>query len=146
MGTKDFTIAITVDQPASEVFNAVRNVRAWWSEEIKGDTANLNDEFDYQYGNVHRCKMKLVEVIPDKKVVWQVLDNFFSFTEDKTEWIGTKVIFDIVEKENKTLLHFTHQGLVPTFECFGDCSNAWTMLIQESLLSLVTTGKGKDVF
>jgi hypothetical protein len=37
--------------------------------------------------------MKLVEVIPGKKLVWLVLDNFFNFTEDDSERKGTKVHF-----------------------------------------------------
>lgn len=63
-----------------EVFNAITNVRGWWSEEIEGSTEKVNDEFTYQYNDVHRCKMRLAEVVPGKKVVWQVLDNHFSFT------------------------------------------------------------------
>ena len=30
--------------------------------------------------------MKLIEVVPNKKVVWLVLDNHFNFTEDQSEW------------------------------------------------------------
>ena len=74
------------------------------------------------------CKMKLMEVIPDKKVVWLVLDNYFNFTKDKSEWKGTKVIFEISQKDNKTQLRFTHQGLVPEYECFEICRDAWTII------------------
>jgi hypothetical protein len=40
-----------------------------------------------------------------------------------------------------TQLRFTHHGLVPAIECYKDCSNAWGQLIQQSLFSLMTTGK-----
>ena len=113
MTTTDFTTTIVVDQTATEVFNAINNVRGWWSEEIEGGTSQLNDEFDYHYQDVHRCKMKIIEFVPGKKVVWQVLDNYFSFTKDKSEWIGTKVVFEISQQDKKTCLRFTHQGLVP---------------------------------
>ncbi|MEO7769140.1 MAG: SRPBCC domain-containing protein, partial [Ferruginibacter sp.] len=122
---------------------AINNVRGWWSEEIDGGTGKLNDEFTYHYKDVHNCKMKLTEVVPGKKVVWLVLDNYFSFTTDKSEWIGTKVIFEITEQDNKTHLHFTHQGLVPEYECYSACVNGWTKYVQHSLLSLITTGKGQ---
>ncbi|MEO5892521.1 MAG: SRPBCC domain-containing protein [Ferruginibacter sp.] len=143
MTTPDFTTTILVDQPPNEVFNAINNVRGWWSEEIDGSTEKLNDEFSYHYQDVHRCKMKLVEVVPDKKVVWLVLANYFNFTEDKSEWTGTKIIFEINELDNKTQLHFTHQGLVPDYECFDICKNAWTQYLQVSLFELITTGTGK---
>ncbi|HTE27277.1 SRPBCC family protein [Flavitalea sp.] len=143
MTTSDFNTSFTVDQTSDEVFNAINNVRGWWSENIEGSTDKLNDEFTYKYKDVHKCTMKLIEIIPGKKVVWQVLDNYFDFTEDKTEWTGTKIGFEISEKDGKTQLHFTHWGLVPEYECYNICFDAWTRYINSSLRSLITTGKGQ---
>ncbi len=143
MNTPDFTTTILVDQTPAAAFNAINNVRGWWSEEIEGSTDKLNDEFTYHYEDVHRCKMKLTEVIPGKKVVWLVLDNYFKFTKDKSEWKGTKIIFDIAKKDNKTEIRFTHLGLVPQYECYGICRDAWTNYIQNSLRGLIATGKGQ---
>jgi len=142
MATKDYTTSIDVDQTPAEVFSAIINPRAWWSEEIEGGTEKLNDEFDYHYKDVHRSKMKLTEVVPDKKVVWEVLDNYFDFTEDKHEWKGDTIIFDITEKDNKTHLQFTQVGLVPESECYAACQEGWGNYIKSSLCSLITTGKG----
>jgi hypothetical protein len=142
MNTPDFTTNILVDETPSAVFNAINNVRGWWSEEIEGGTSKLNDEFDYHYEDIHRCKMKITEFIPNQKVVWLVLDNYFKFTTDKSEWIGTTIVFNISEKDGKTQLQFTHRGLVPQYECFEICRDAWTTYIQKSLRSLITTGKG----
>ena len=140
---KDFTVSILVDKSPTEVFNAINNVRGWWSEEIEGGTEKLNDEFLYHFKDVHVTKMKLVEVIPDKKVVWLVLDNYFSFIKDQSEWKDTKVIFEISEKDGQTQLHFTHQGLVPQYECYEICHDAWSNYIKNSLRNLITTGKGQ---
>jgi hypothetical protein len=114
---KDFTMTITVDQTLEEAFKAINNVRGWWSEEIEGRTDKLGDEFTYHYKDVHRSKMKLIEVLPNQKVVWLVLKNYFDFTEDKTEWKGTKVVFEVAKSGDKTEIRFTHQGLVPEHEC-----------------------------
>jgi len=143
MATPDFTTTLLVQQAPEEVFNAIANVRGWWSENIEGGTEKLNDEFTYSYKDVHVCKMKLIEVIPNKKVAWLVVDNYFNFTKDKSEWKGTTVRFEISEKDNTTQLCFTHQGLVPEYECFDICSNAWSHYIQQSLRSLITTGNGQ---
>ncbi len=142
MTTPDFNTTLVVDQSPGEVFDAINNVRGWWSEEIEGNTNKLNDEFNYHYEDVHRCKIKLIEVIPGKKVVWLVRDNYFNFTKDSKEWTGTKIIFDITKKDNKTQISVTHLGLVPEYECFDICKAAWTNYIQNSLRSLITTGKG----
>ncbi|MDB5124149.1 MAG: Activator of Hsp90 ATPase 1-like protein [Mucilaginibacter sp.] len=143
MTTSDFTTTLLVNQTPKEAFNAINNVRGWWSEEIEGGTNKLNDEFKYHFEDIHSCKMKLIEVIPDKKVVWLVMENYFKFTQDKSEWIGTKISFEISEKDNKTQICFTHYGLVPEYECFEICRDAWTSYIQNSLGSLISTGKGQ---
>jgi len=143
MATTDFTTTILVSQTPQEVFNAINNVRGWWSEEIEGSTNRLNDEWDYHYEDVHRCKMKIIEFVPYKKVVWLVMDNYFSFTKDKSEWIGNKIIFEITENGNQTQLQFTQLGLVPEYECYDICQNAWNTYVQKSLYGLITTGKGQ---
>lgn len=142
----DFTTILLVDQTPAEVFNAVMNVSHWWSGEIDGNADKLHDEFTYRFANVHRSKQRVVEVIPNQKVVWLVTDSELTFVETKNEWTGTTICFEISRKDNKTQLLFTHKGLVPQFECFGDCSNGWSMLIHQSLFSLITTGEGKEVF
>jgi hypothetical protein len=140
MSNQDFTTTLLVDQRPKEVFSAINNVRSWWPE-IQGNTVQLNDESIHHYEDAHRCRIKIIEFIPDKKVVWVVLDNYFNFIKDKSEWTGTKIIFEIVEEDGKTQLHFTHQGLVPQYECYDVCSNAWSDLIRNNLLSLITKAK-----
>lgn len=143
MKNEDFTTTILVDAAAPDVFSAINNVRGWWSENIDGDTDKLNSEFLYHYQDVHRAKMRITESVPDKKVVWHVLDNYFKFTKDETEWKDTNVVFEISEKDGKTQLKFTHRGLVPDYECFNVCHDAWTHYIQDSLKNLILTGKGE---
>jgi len=143
MATTDFSTIILVNQTPKEVFNAINNVRGWWSEEIEGSTDKLNAEWNYHYEDVHWCKMKIIEFVPGKKVVWLVMDNYFSFTKDKNEWKGNKIIFEITEKGDKTQLQFTQMGLVPEYECYDICQNAWSTYIQKSLYNLITTGKGQ---
>ena len=143
MNNQDFTTSILVMQSPAEVFKAINNPRAWWSEDIEGSTDKLNDEWTYHYEENHRCKMKVIEMIPGKKVVWLVEDNYFKFTKDKSEWIGNKITFEIAKQGNKTQLVFTQIGLVPTYECYNVCHDAWTGFIQKSLRNLITTGKGQ---
>jgi hypothetical protein len=142
MTEKNYTATITVEQSPKEAFDAIRNVRGWWSEEITGGTEKPGDEFKYHYEDMHRCTMKLIELVPNQRAAWLVTDNFFSFTEDKTEWKNTKVIFDIAKKGDKTEIRFTHEGLVPAYQCYNVCSDAWGSYIRGSLKSLIETGKG----
>jgi hypothetical protein len=139
----DFTTAFTVDQAPQQAFAAINNVRGWWSEDIRGSTAKLGDIFNYRFKDIHRCTIKITKSIPGEKVVWNVVDNYFSFTEDKSEWKGTDVVFDISRKDGKTEVLVTHVGLVPEYECYEACSAGWTTYVNGSLRSLIATGKGQ---
>jgi uncharacterized protein YndB with AHSA1/START domain len=143
MKTQNFTATIAVQQSPKEAFNAINNPRGWWSQAIGGDTDKLGAEFDYHYQDVHRCKFKITELIPGKKVVWHVLENHFNFVKDKTEWTGTDVVFEISRKGKQTEIRFTHVGLVPAYECYDVCANAWGSYIASSLRNLITKGKGQ---
>ena len=143
MTSSDFTTTISVEQSPDKAFKAIVNFRAWWSEEIEGNTDQLNETFFYHYKDIHLCKIKLVEMVPDKKLVYQIMDNQFNFIKDKTEWVGTKLIFEISGEGGNTKVKFTHQGLVPEFECYNVCFDAWTGYITNSLYNLITKGKGE---
>ena len=143
MKNQDYTITITVNKNAHEAFKGINNVTKWWTDNLVGGSEKLNDEFTVRFfDDIHVSTQKLVEVIPDKKVVWLVTNSKLNFLEDKTEWTGTKIRFEVSEADHKTQIHFTHEGLTPMCECYGDCSPAWAEYI-ESLRSLIDTGKGK---
>lgn len=142
MTTKDFTLSLLTDQSPEKVFQSVNNVRKWWSgyysEEIIGDTEKLNDEFSFSAGEgVHFTRHKLVEVIPNKKVVWLTIESKLNFIQKQDEWTGSKVIFEISQIGNKTKLVFTHEGLKPEAECYEACAPAWTQYLQGKLLPLI---------
>ncbi len=143
MSDQSFTTTFSVDQTPHEAFEAINNVRGWWSAEVEGDTDKLGGEFDYHYEDLHRCKIRVTELVPDQKVSWLVVDNFFSFTEDKTEWKDTTISFEISEKDGKTQVHFTHHGLVPEYECYNACSEGWGNYINGSLRNMIVAGAGK---
>jgi hypothetical protein len=143
MKAQNYTTAFTVDQSPEEAFAANNDVRGWWSGNIEGSTDKLGAEFTYRYEDVHYSKQKITELIPGKKVAWLVLDSTLNFIEDKTEWNGSTIAFEISRKGGKTEVRFTHVGLLPEHECYGACSNAWGSYINASLKSLITKGKGK---
>jgi Activator of Hsp90 ATPase homolog 1-like protein len=140
---KGFTTSFVVDQSPRDVFDAINNVRGWWSGNIQGSTDKLGAEFTYRYKDLHHSTQRITELVPGKKVVWHVLDARLNFVTDKTEWNGTDIVFEIARKGDKTQLRFTHVGLLQAFECYGDCSGAWGFYVNDSLRRLITTGKGE---
>jgi len=142
MTDPSYTTTFLVDQTPAEAFAAINNVREWWSADVDGPTDQLGAVFTYRYKDIHRCTMKIVEFVPGEKVVWHCLENYFNFTEDRTEWTDTKVNFEITREGEQTRVRFTHEGLVPDYECFDVCSNAWGGYVSGSLKTLIATGTG----
>ncbi|MDA8359156.1 MAG: SRPBCC domain-containing protein [Actinomycetota bacterium] len=138
-----FTTTIAVAEPPERVFEAIRDVRAWWSGSIEGGTSEVGDEFSYEVPGIHWCKIRVTEVDAPRKVSWLVLDSWLTFIEDKGEWNGTTVTFEVFEQDRSTHVRFTHVGLTPRLECYELCSNAWSSYIGESLRALITSGAGQ---
>ncbi|MHB8651576.1 MAG: SRPBCC family protein [Minisyncoccota bacterium] len=146
MQKQDYNVIITANISAKEAFEAICHVSQWWIKDFEGSSEKLNDEFSVRVGDKHFSKQKLVEVVPDRKIVWLVTESKLSWLkEDKTEWTNTKMSFDISTDGNKTQISFTHFGLVPQVACYDNCVKGWNFLIKESLLKLLTTGEGLPV-
>ena len=145
METANFTTTILVDATPTQVFNAINHPQQWWSGEFTGSAEKLNDEFTYRYKDMHYSNQQVAEMTSNKKVVWLVTDSRLNFIEDKSEWTGTKIVFEIAEKDNKTQVRFTHEGITPEVECFSACSPAWTNLIQQSLFNYIITGERQAI-
>ncbi len=150
MTEQSYTTTVTVDRAPDEVFHAINDVRGWWSEEVEGRTDQVGSQFTYRGHDEantveHLATIRVEELVPGRRIVWRVLDNHFSFTDDQTEWKDTEIRFDISEKNGATEVRFTHAGLVPAYECFDVCSNAWSFYIGDSLRNLITTGEGTPI-
>lgn len=142
MADKDFTLSITVDKSPEAAFAAINDPRAWWGENIVGITDRLGEEWTYRYKDLHQSRQKVAELVPGKRIAWQVVDATMSFLQDKHEWTGTTIVFDLTPIAGGTEIRFTHVGLAPRVECFDVCSDAWTGLITGSLKGFIERGEG----
>lgn len=139
MDQNNYTTSFTVDQSPEQVFSAVCDVKSWWSGEISGTSDTLGAEFIYKYKEFHKTTQKVTEYVPGKKLVWHVTEGTLNFLNNKSEWVGTDIIFEIETIEGKTKLTFTHVGIKPTCECYGACSDGWTKFINGNLKQFIIT-------
>jgi hypothetical protein len=150
MKNQHFTTTIMVKQSPAVVFSTLLNVRAWWSglyeESFEGSSEKVGDEFSFHAGGgAHYTKQKMVELVPNKKVVWLVTESNLSFVDTTDEWTGTRISFEISKEADKTKIVFSHIGLVPEFECYDSCAPAWTQYVQEQLVNVLTKSKGQKI-
>ena len=144
MNQENFTTTFTVNQPPEKVFNAINNVYGWWGGEVKGDTKKIGSEFTYRWKDQHYTKQKIIEFIPQKKIVWDISDCNIPSLKNTGEWNGTKISFEIFKKGDKTDLKFTHFGLIPEFECYESCARDWTKIMNVSLKKLIESRNQKE--
>jgi hypothetical protein len=144
MTNKSYNISIEVTQSPRDVFNHIANdVAKWWGgKDLEGGSKKLNDEFIIHHPGTHYSKQKVVEFIPGKKIIWLVTESTLDWLQkDKHEWKNTKMIFEITPKGDKTILHFTHEGLVPEKECYSLCHEGWNKVIKDYLFNYINEGK-----
>ena len=133
---ENYSYRMMTRKSPKEIFELLLDVEQWWSgiyeETITGESQKENDTFSFSAGGgMHYSRQKLITLIPNKKIAWEVLESNLSFLEDPKEWEHTKLIFDIHETaQNETQIVFTHEGLKPQIECYDQCTNAWTKYLQ----------------
>jgi len=141
MANKNFHKTIKVNASAEEAMKKISRVNKWWAKKVKGKTEKLNDKFNVDFGETF-VDFQISEVIPNKKVVWKVTDCNLHWINNKKEWNGTEVVFEISERKNSTQIDFSHVGLVPDAECYEDCKVGWTEHITGSLVKFINEGEG----
>ena len=141
MKQKDYQKSIDTDVTAKEAFHRIADVRRWWTNTFKGKAVNVNDKFEVTFGKTN-VKFEVTEAIPFSKLVWQVTDCYLDWINDKTEWKGTEIIWEVSEGRKGTKITMTHHGLVPGLECYNDCEAGWNQYVGESIPKLISTGMG----
>jgi hypothetical protein len=131
MKNQNFSYSFQSSKTPAAIFDLLLHVDQWWSgifgETITGKSQNVDDEFSFYAGEgMHFSKQKMIELVPDKRVAWRVSDSKLTFLSDTAEWTGTRFYFDISEEGGKTKVTFTHEGLLPSLECYNSCSGGWT--------------------
>ena len=138
-----YTTNIEVNRPSTELFQCItQDVSKWWGgKDLAGKTCKLGDQFTIHHPGAHFSTQKLVEVIPNKRLAWLVTEGRLHWLrKDQNEWTNTKMVFELMEKANTTILHFTHVGLTPEKECYERVSQGWTTVINDYLFNWVTKG------
>jgi hypothetical protein len=116
-------------------------VQHWWAKNFEGSAARAGDIFTVRFGSTF-VTFLVAEMVPGRKVVWQVTDCFLHWPQDKTEWRHTKCVWELELSEGVVQINFTHVGLAPEVECYENCRKGWDQHIKGSLLSLLVNGKG----
>jgi uncharacterized protein YndB with AHSA1/START domain len=112
-------------------------VAGWWTNNTQGESkvgGLLKFSFSAGGSEIGGFEMKILELQPAKRVLWQVVGG-------PEEWIGTKISFELKQESDYAIVLFKHQGWKEPVEFMHHCSTKWAIFLM-SLKSLVETGKG----
>lgn len=140
----DHQCVFVFDLSSKKVFESLTiEIPEWWSKHFEGESDCAGKLFTVRFGSTYKT-MLVQELIPHKKVVWEVLDALIDIPElrNKREWVGTRILWEIVEQEEVSTLILTHHGLNSGLECFSICENGWNSFT-ESLSNYLNTGQGQ---
>lgn len=131
----DIRINVVIKATPEKIYNAIttqEGLASWWAKQTiaRPETGSVNV---FTFGKF-RNEMEVTQLVPNKKVEWKCINSI-------EEWIGTDISFDMEEKEEKTLLRFTHGGWRAVTDTFAGCTYDWASFIK-SLKSLCETGTG----
>jgi hypothetical protein len=134
---------ITVRRSPHDVFECIVDVSKWWGgKDLEGLSRRPNDEFTITHGDAHYSKQKMIELVPDRRVVWLITESRMGWLEgNKHEWTNTRLVFEVAPDGDGATVHFTHEGLVPAQECYPRCSEGWNMVITDYLFHFIAEGR-----
>ncbi|HEY4208546.1 MAG TPA: SRPBCC domain-containing protein [Puia sp.] len=144
MQQKNYQRTIMVNAAPAEAYQGIKDVKAWWAKKVEGRSAQRWDVFTVRFGETF-VTFEIVEDDPEKKIVWDVRDCNLHWQNDKKEWNGTRVVFEIAPAGECTKVTMTHVGLAPGAECYENCRQGWNEHIGESLVNYINHHAGMPV-
>jgi hypothetical protein len=117
---------------AYRALTTLEGLSRWWTNTTAGD-GKVGGVLQFRFGN-GGFDMRVLELHPDSRVLWQVVDG-------PEEWIGTKISFDLDQRDDWTIILFRHADWRQPVEFMHHCSTKWAVFLL-SLKSLLETGEG----
>lgn len=124
------------DSSPGQVYDALTTLDGlsrWWTSDTTG-SVDPGDVIVFRFGARGGFDMKVVDLEPGERVVWQVVDG-------PEEWVGTTVRWQIRQEGEWTIVLFAHEGWAEPVEFMHHCSTKWATFLM-SLKSLLETGEG----
>ena len=129
---KHNVIIKAIPEKVYEAITTQEGLANWWAKQTiaKPEVGFVNI---FTFGTF-RNEMKVTILNPNEKVEWKCINSI-------EEWIDTNILFDLEEKEGRTLLRFTHSGWRAVTDTFAGCNYDWGRFMT-SLKLFCETGTG----
>lgn len=104
-----------------KVLTSEEGLGAVWTKNLKvKPEVGFVNEFDFDEGYI--TKFKITELKENHKIVWEC-------TASDEEWVGTKVSFELKEKEGTTTITLKHYDWKARTDFYRWCNYNWAMFL-----------------
>ena len=132
----DIVHLVTINADTLAVYRAIteqKGLSNWWTRDTIAKP-EINSIAEFKFGKKYHNKMRITELIPNKKVTWKC-------EQADPEWVGTTLVFDLKDIGDQTILRFAHKNWKETTDFFANCNYHWGWYMT-SLKNYCETGKG----
>jgi hypothetical protein len=126
-----------------DALGRISEVALWWAKHVDGAAKEVGDEFTVRFAGGDRYTLRVAELEPPGRAVWEVTDAFQGWVADPGEWIGTRIVWTVSARPDGATVQMEHVGLVPALECFDRCTGGWTYLVHDSLAGHLAGASGR---
>lgn len=120
----------------NKIYKAIteqEGLSSWWTTETRG-TSRLGNIIEFRFTENYKKGMKIIRLDENKIVEWECV-------EGDDQWLGTKIKFELLQKDKSTDIKFYHSNWKEMTDLFGICNYHWG-LYMKSLKSYIEDGKG----
>ena len=114
---------------ATQVYKAITEEMSDWWTSMSGQFLHIGDKAKTDFGGESYWSFEAKVLDMPKRIELLCHDAYHihgGLSDGiREEWLGTKLIFKIIEDNEETRIDFIHKGLVPTLECFDVCKAGW---------------------
>jgi len=141
----NYTHEIIVSNTPEKTFIALTaGFNKWWTTDCNF-ISKVRDKITFKFGTSYWV-MLAINLIPKRLVELECIEAHHVHdglpSSILNEWKGSKLIWEIHRQEDKTKIVFTHEGLVPSLECYKICEQGWDYFFVNSLQQYLDTGEG----
>jgi len=121
---------------SEKIYNAItqqEGLASWWTTETVAKS-EIGSIIEFRFTKNYKKGMKILNLEENKIVEWECIDG-------DQEWLGTKIKFEIIPKEESTDIKFYHTDWREITDLYGICNYHWG-LYMKSLKAFIEEGKG----
>src|SRR5215471_17365127 len=119
MTGQDYQSSFAANVSPREALEKISRVSEWWGKNFEGKAREAGDVFTVRFPGGDRFTAKVAEVVPETRVVWEFIDTYQGWVKEPTEWVGTKIVWEVTRQQEGVAVKMTHVGLEPELECFS---------------------------